>query len=231
MASTTNAGEMPGLVTVDGRQGWLIDDRFVLRMAGGEDPAPGDPKPADPKPEGGDDFDKDRALATIRKLREGEKAAKATAKELEDARTKLREFEDKDKTDSEKLSGDLKSTTDKLTAAEQRAAQAETRYKDALIRSAIDREAHKGNAVDADAVAALIDRSGIDIDDAGTVTGADKAVAALLKAKPYLVGGSNGSGGAKSMPGTPNGAGDPSKDELVKQALEKQAATGLFGRM
>lgn len=47
-----------------------------------------------------EEFDKDRALATIKKQREAEKAANDRAKALE---AKLKEFEDRDKSEAQKL--------------------------------------------------------------------------------------------------------------------------------
>lgn len=47
-----------------------------------------------------EEFDKDRALATIRKQRESEAAAVKRAKDLE---AKVREFEDRDKSEQERL--------------------------------------------------------------------------------------------------------------------------------
>lgn len=78
-----------------------------------DDPNPTDePDPAkpDPKPpaSGGDD------------LAELKAALKKANKEAEESRRKLKEIEDRDKSESEKL-------TDRLTAAEQRATEAESR--------------------------------------------------------------------------------------------------------
>lgn len=181
----------------------------------------------------GQQFDAARAQALIAKLRDENKAAQAAAKERDDLAKRLKDIEDKEKTDSEKLAGDLKSTTDKLTAAEQRAADLEAKYQRAQIRAAIDREASKAGAADPDDVFALLSSkvgTDITIADDGTVSGADKAVETLKKSKAYLFGGTSG-GNVKGTPGTPPSAGDPSKDDLIKQHSEKIAATGLFSRM
>lgn len=73
----------------------------------------------------------------------------------------------------------------------------------------------------------LVDQAALNLDDDGNVTGADKAVKALLEAEPYLKGTteSNGSGGP---PTTPKGGATPTKEELVKQHSEKLAGSGLF---
>lgn len=178
----------------------------------------------------GQPFDAARAQRTIDALRSEIKALKGTAKERDDLAARLKAIEDKDKSDSERLAGDLKSATEKLSRAEQRAAEYEQRYTTALIRAAIDREAHRANAIDPDAVYALVDRSEISIDEAGTVVGADKAVAALLKAKTYLVkpdgdggNGSGGNSGVKSTPTTPQPKAPAGGDD---EAARRAAAAG-----
>lgn len=60
----------------------------------------------------GDDFDKDRALATIRKQREAEAAAEKRAK---DAEAELKTYRDAEKTDQEKLA-EGKATAEKEAA-------------------------------------------------------------------------------------------------------------------
>jgi hypothetical protein len=98
------------------------------------------------------------------------------------------------------------SETERLTAEvadwKTRATDLESRYQTALIRAAVDREAVKQGAVDPDAVFALMDRSGLKLDDEGAVTGADKAVKKLLEDKAYLKAaqGSNGHGGPPQTP-------------------------------
>lgn len=182
----------------------------------------------------GDDpagWDKERAARTIQAQREEARKLKEQLKEADELRAKLKAIEDKDKTDSEKLAGDLKSTSDKLTAAEKRAAELEAKYSAALIGAAIEREAGKANAVDAETVAALVDRSEIKLDEAGNVTGADKAVAALLKAKPFLIATGAAGGTVKPTPGTPGSTGGSTPADLVKANREKLAATGMYGRL
>lgn len=60
------------------------------------------PKPEVPEPES-EPFDKERAMATIKKQRESEAALKAKLKEAEAAQAKLEEYEDRDKSETEKL--------------------------------------------------------------------------------------------------------------------------------
>lgn len=60
-----------------------------------------------------DQFDKDRAMATIRTQRESENALKQQLKEAQD---KLREIEDKDKSETQKLAGEVADLKKQLEA-------------------------------------------------------------------------------------------------------------------
>lgn len=62
----------------------------------------------------------------------------------------------------------------------------EQKYKTSLIDTKIQIEAARLGAVDAEAVAKLIDRSQIAIDESGTVTGVDAAIKSMQESKKYL---------------------------------------------
>lgn len=70
--------------------------------------------------EDGEPFDKDRALAKIRKVNAEAAALRKRLKELEPLAEKAQELEDANKSDTEKL-------TERLSAAEKRAAEAEAK--------------------------------------------------------------------------------------------------------
>lgn len=95
-----------------------------------EDPTP-NPDPA-PAPESEEEFDKERALATIRKQRESEAAAKKRAQELE---ARLKEFEDRDKTEAQKLA-----EAREAAAREAEEAKAEVLRLRAAIKYGLDEE-------------------------------------------------------------------------------------------
>lgn len=65
-------------------------------------------------------------------------------------------------------------------------AQTAERYKNAAMTSKIEAVAARLGSVDPDAVAALIDKSGISIDDNLNVSGVEAAIEALKESKPYL---------------------------------------------
>lgn len=234
MSALTPGGQAPRLVTLPNNlQAWLIDGRYIPRIAGGDGtddpPKPDEGLKVDPLKPGAndDDFDKERALATIRKLRETEKTAKANATELEALRAKVKAADDASKTETERLAAKVAELEGALTSAQ-------VARQDALIRAAIDRAANAANAVDADAVYLLLDRSDVTIGDDGSVKGADKAVKDLLTAKPYLVKSDNGTtpNGSRSVPPTPKANGKAqTMDELVEEKYKALQGSGAYTRM
>lgn len=222
------AGEMPILVEINGNPFWQAGGRTFPVVAGGEDP-PGDGKnedgkPADPpKKADGDgssddgDFDKDRALATIRKLRENEKATKTQLKELETLRTKVKEHDDAQKSEAEKLAARVKELEDSITEKDRSLTEERN-------HQAIERAATKAGTVDAEDVFRLLDPKEFELDDKGQLTNADDLVKALLKAKPYLA----ARVGANGVPATPRSNGTQSHEDRVKENLGKLKASGLY---
>lgn len=120
--------------------------------------------------------------------------------ELRTKAAKLDELEAANKTELEKAQG-------KVVEAERKAAESADRAKRALLKAAVVNAAHKANAIDPDAVFALIDQSKMTVSDDGTVDGIDDALKALLAEKTFLVGkpttppvGGNADGGARGAP-------------------------------
>jgi len=199
----------------------------------GQEPQQNSPQPTTPHsdPAGtgqqvigpdGQPLDLARAARLIEDLRNDLKATKAKAKELEPAAARLKEIEDSQRTNEERLQG-------RVSELEQQLAGAQAAHRDALIRAAIEREASKQGAVDAEVVYTLVDRSALELDDSGAVKGADKAVKALLEAKPYLKAPerANGHGGP---PATPRASGPMTQDDKVDDLYQKMRATGGVAR-
>lgn len=210
---------------------WFSDGMFIPSIGGGETP-PGDPPAADPPapadpPDNPDDFDKDRAMATIRQLREKEKAGKTTAKELADARQKLKEIEDAGKTETERLAATAKETGEKLTVAEKRS-------QDLAVQLHVERAARKLNFIDDDDAFRLIDRTAITMDDDGNPTNVEALLTALAKSKPHLVkpesdGNGNKPPTPRSTPPSPKPAASGSSgDEVDKLAERMRASPGVI---
>lgn len=96
-----------------------------------------------------------------------------------------------------------------------------------LIRAEILMQATVAGAVDADTVAALLaGNSSVTVDDDGTVQGAKKAVADLLKEKPFLVKGAGGS----SSSGNEFGGSDPKDAKGKLEALRNEVARMVPGK-
>lgn len=142
-----------------------------------EDP-PADP-PADPPED--EPFDKDRAMATIRKQREEAKALRVKAKEADELRTRIQAIEDAEKTDLERAQTKIA----ELEAAQSDAAAAR---QETLLKLAVYTKAPEVGIIDADIALALLDRSAIEYDDKGEPSNLDDQLTALLEAKPILKG-------------------------------------------
>lgn len=185
-------------------------------------------EPPTPEP-----FDKERALATIGKLREFEKTAKAQAKELEELRATQKAANDAKLSDLEKAQANAQALEMKTAALESQLAQSQAAYQQAIIRTAVEREAHQAGAVKADVVYRLADLSGVALDEAGNVTGAKKAVETLLEAEPYLrAAAPTGTAPTAAIPITPKPNGKPQTEaERVESAYQRLGQSGRYGRL
>ncbi len=185
---------------------------------GGEQPnaEPQTPPPAgqeptsEPKPE---TFSRDYVEQLRKEAADFRKRATA-------AETKVTEHEREKLSESERLAA-------QLADQKARADDLESRYRDALIRTAIEREASKAGAIDPEVVYALVDRSEIAFDDDGRVKGAGKVVKALLEAKPYLVA-QESTGGARGVQPTGRAGQPAGRDALIEAADKRLAGSGRY---
>lgn len=203
----------PGTIIGYRRNGSPI---FVIAGGSGTDaqpPVDGTP-PADgtPNPEGdgattGDNtgdktpepVDAEKALE---RMRAADRAKSAAEQALAQATQKLREYEDKDKTELEKAQRD---------AAEKQAAleQTQLQLKQAQVHNAflLNNTYQWHNA---ERALSLLDLSDVTIADDGKVTGLDKAIEALAKSDPYLLKPKDDTSGSDLPPSGSNvGAGAP----------------------
>ena len=143
----------------------------------------GDNKP-DPSatPDDGDAdeaFDKERALATIRKLREAEKEGKRTLKQLTDAQTRLKELEDAKLSEEEKRER-------RLEELEAERATWEQERQDTRLRLAVYARSAELNVADADLALAVLDRSKVEYGKDGEPLNVADVLLELLEARPIL---------------------------------------------
>lgn len=109
--------------------------------------------------------------------------------------------------------------TKKLAELETAKAQAETRTRETLIRSAVISEAAKLNFNDPEDAYRLIDVTGLTIADNGKVEGAADAVKALAESRKYLI--KNGNPSLSTF--NPAGDGQPLKE------TDAQRRTRIYG--
>lgn len=217
-------GEMPLLVNINGIPLWQASGRTFPVVAGAEDPPPADAKTDDPpKPQAGegsgdDDFDKPRAMATIKQLRDREKVMRDQLKELDALKAEQKKREDAEKSEAERLK-------DQLAEAERKHIDIQRELQETRNRQAIERAAVKAGAADPDDVFRLLDPAHFETDDTGALTNATKLVEDLLKAKSYLVGKSSGPSG---VPATPRPNGTRTREGELKELQEELRQSGRY---
>ena len=109
-------------------------------------------------------------------------ALKAANKEAGDRRKRLDELEKADEERKAASLSELEKEKKRADDAEKKAAAAETRARETLIRAAFVGEAAKLGAAHPEDVYLLADRSAVSIDEAGKIEGVAEAVKALVDA-------------------------------------------------
>jgi hypothetical protein len=156
--------------------------------------------------------------------------AKATPpadyEDLKASAAKLAEIEEANKTELEK-------ERDKAAKAEERALKVEAEAKEIKLRSAILAEAAKPDrkVVDTDAVISLLDRSTLELDDAGSPTNIAKAMDSLLEARPYLVAQAGGARGNADQGARGRADNQLSQDDLKSMGSAEIVKAQAEGRL
>ena len=169
----------------------------------------------------------DEASFSARIKREGKAQLEMAAKELgfesveamQAAAKVKKEADDKSKSELEKE----KAAREK---AEAEGKSALAKANERLINAEIKIAAQAARFVDPGDAVALVDRTNVQIDDAGKITGVKEAVETLAKAKPHLIGkGGKGSIGSGSNPG-PDDPPDPvaAAKKIAEERNKKPAA-------
>lgn len=169
-------------------------DQFVFRADGeGDGGNGGNPAPKSTEPE---TFSKDY----VRELRQESASYRTRAQEAERV---AKEATDKAKADSDAATAKV---TEANTAAEQR-----------IIRAEMKAAALKAGMVDLDGLK-LADLSGVKLNEAGEVEGADELMAALKEAKPYLFASSQSTSQTSQKPPKK----DDSKPKTAKDMTDEE---------
>lgn len=119
-----------------------------------------------------------------RKPEEYEAEIKALRAENAKHRTEKQEF--RAKLEAALAGGDPATLKTAVDEAVKRAEAAEQQARDISIRAQLERQARAAGVVDEDAVVRLLDMAALKIGDDGVVQNADKAIDALVQAKPWL---------------------------------------------
>jgi hypothetical protein len=90
----------------------------------------------------------------------------------------------------------------RIAALQGRLTELEAQTRERMIRAEMKAQAIQAGMVDLDGLK-FADTSGLTLDEAGEVRGADAAMASLRKAKPWLFGGTSTSSAAKRPPAEP----------------------------
>jgi hypothetical protein len=183
----------------DNRLWWITPEGLVPVVAGGDGEGDDDGGEGG----GGDSgegttpktYSKAELDGIVRKAIEKERKTFADYEDLKAKASRLDELQEQGRSETDKL----RSQADK--AIRERDA-ALTRAQETHVRSRIIQEAVKQNAVDPDAVAALLDRTELTV-DGDQIEGLEEAVKALMAAKPYL----SGKGGGARRAGADFGSG------------------------
>lgn len=216
------------VLSPDGRRCWSLNGRLFPVMAGAEDTPPSDPPanpppPANLPPSDDEPFDKDRALATIKKLREGERQAKAQAKELDDLRAKVKAAEDAQLSEQDRLKKEAEE-------AKAEAARLKSERQAVMLRYEVRLTAQQLGFRDPEDAHRFLDTSGLDdLDEAELAKTIKSRLEAVLKEKDYLKAAPNGNGHA-GVPATPRPAGAPNREQVVNEKVEALRRTGAYGR-
>lgn len=171
-----------------------------------------DPPPADPEP-----FDQDRAMRTIRNLREKEREGKLAAKERDDLAARLKEYEDAQKSELDKAKDAEKDARDRAKVATEKA-------RNANLKAALyDKAADLGIGSPSLALKAL-DRKKIEWDDDDEPGNLAAVLEALLEEEPLLKASPKKKTASTDAGG---GAGGGEPPQLTHDELEWAAKTGL----
>ena len=198
---------------------------------GGTPPAdpPADPPAAKtetaPAPDDGGAGGKEAVLADLARERDKRQALETDVKSIKEQLVEEKKKSDAMKSALLKAAGVEDPDGDPVEVMKAKLEKSEAKMREALVRSAVIAEASKAGAVDPDDVAALLDRSALEIDlDNLKVTGVEEAVKELLEKKPHLKAATPGQPKGAEPPGGDPDAASADRDEMI--AIIKRARQG-----
>lgn len=177
---------------------------------------------ADKSKGSGDADGKPDPAKLLAELEETRKALKLANKEAGDHRKKLETFEQAEKEKADKEKSELTKAQERAAAAEEKLNRLESALVERDISDAIRDEARAAGFRDVADALQFVDRSVLEVKD-GKVNGAKEAVAAVAKAKPYLLASADDKDKGKK------GNGTPPPDQKKKPAPAGDRETNVVG--
>lgn len=141
-------------------------------------------------------------------------------KKLEEYEKAEEERRKAEMSEAERLKADKEEAAKKAEEAEEKAKQAQEKANQRIINTEIKSIARSLNANDLNDVLALLDKSTLEVDEDGNVSGVDLAVQALKEAKPWMFKQAIGADAA----GGSNPAKNPSINEITAKEKELEEA-------
>jgi hypothetical protein len=128
-----------------------------------------------------EEFDPVRAMKTIEKLRGSEKELKSAQKRLAEYEAAEKKRQEAEMSETQRMQARIEELTKSLDS--------QTRsYQEMQLRGLIEREAGKAGFLDTEAAYLLLDKSSIQTDTEGRVSGVPEALKILGVERPYLKG-------------------------------------------
>lgn len=144
--------------------------------------------------------------------------AKKLRSEAQSLRKRLKAFEDAEQQRKTESLSEAEKSAAQLKSLQETAAKAENDRAALRLQLAVERAARKLNITDEDAAFKLMDASAVEYDDNGVPTNVDAVLAALTKARPWLV--------QKTQPVASSGAtANPARSEkgVSRETLSKMS--------
>lgn len=236
MMPTTPSGAMPifpaGLESVietrRGIRGVLVSGLWMpLPVMGGDgeqDPPPGDPPPGDPPPASDPPGDQQTfSREYVQGLRQEAAGHRTKSKDLETrletAEKRLKEIDDQNLSETEKLKKERDEAAAKAETAEKNAAAK-------LLRAAVIVTAAELKFHDPEDALRHLDQGAIEYDANGDPKNVKKLLEDLVKNKAYLV--KSDSDGGAGPNATPNGARRPTHEQAVANTKKELHESGRY---
>lgn len=180
----------------------------------GETPG-GNEGPTETPPVEGDDFDKERAMETIRKLRQFEKDAKRLQAEADAAKKADNDRRVAELAEQQKFRELYESERQRAADYESQMAQMREAQRRAAIQASIRQAAQAAGFTDPGDAVQFIAEDMLQIDEDGAVTNAQQVIEKLAQSKPYLLAATRAAPGLQSGP-RPTGRAEMPSDEEIR---------------